>query len=60
MEKYPNRKNYDQGFVEAKHYHFRHLKSALRPLPLDMPCEVHLTPQKRIRVTLFDVRVVSW
>lgn len=59
LQKRPNRVNFDQGHVESKEFHFKHLKSLLRPLPLKTPCDIELTPQKRIRVTLYDVPDVA-
>lgn len=54
MEKYPHRINFTKGVLEARKQTFKHLKTILRPLPLNSPVELELSPKSRIRVTLFD------
>ncbi|KAF3394401.1 5' exonuclease Apollo [Penicillium rolfsii] len=54
LEKFPRRMNFMQGIVEAKEVTYRHLYKLLRPIPLNTPTEIELTPIKRIRVTLID------
>lgn len=54
MEKYPHRINYAKGILETRKQHYRHLRSILRPLPLQTPCEIELGPKSSIQVTLFD------
>lgn len=54
MEKYPHRINYAKGILEARKQTYRHLKSILRPLPLQAPIDIELGPKSRMRVTLFD------
>lgn len=39
---------------EQPKYTYAHLKSILKPLPLQTPTIIELSPEKRIRVTLFD------
>lgn len=54
MEKYPHRINFAKGILEARKQSYKHLKTILRPLPLNCPVELELSPKSRIRVTLFD------
>ena len=39
---------------KQQNYIYAHLKSILKPLPLQTPTIIDLSPEKRIRVTLFD------
>ena len=54
MEKYPHRMNFAKGLLESRVQTYKHLKTVLRPLPLETPTEIELTPIEKIRVTLFD------
>ncbi|KAJ5326577.1 DNA repair metallo-beta-lactamase [Penicillium brevicompactum] len=54
IEKYPHRMNFTKGILESRRLHYKHLAKLLRPIPLNTPTEVELTPRRRIRVTLFD------
>ncbi|PKY04400.1 hypothetical protein P168DRAFT_310972 [Aspergillus campestris IBT 28561] len=54
IEKYPHRMNFSKGILEARRLHYRHLSKLLRPIPLDTPTEIELTPRVSIRVTLLD------
>lgn len=54
IEKYPHRMNFSKGILESRKQHYKHLKNLLRPIPLQTPTEIELTPQTKIRVTLFD------
>lgn len=54
MEKYPHRINFAKGILEARKQHYRHLKTILRPLPLNTATELELGPKSTIRVTLLD------
>ncbi|KAJ5788620.1 hypothetical protein N7457_003610 [Penicillium paradoxum] len=54
IEKYPHRMNFNKGILESRRLHYKHLAKLLRPIPLNSPTEIELTPRRRIRVTLFD------
>ncbi|OQE39008.1 hypothetical protein PENCOP_c007G07097 [Penicillium coprophilum] len=54
IEKYPHRMNFNKGILESRRLHYKHLAKLLRPIPLNTPTEIELTPRRRIRVTLFD------
>ena len=54
MEKYPHRMNFSRGILEVRKQHWRHLQLVLKAIPLQTPTELELSPQVRIRVTLFD------
>ncbi|OJJ86535.1 putative DNA repair protein [Aspergillus glaucus CBS 516.65] len=54
IEKYPHRMNFDKGILESRRLHYKHLYKLLRPIPLNTPTEIELTPRLSIRVTLFD------
>lgn len=54
LEKYPCRINYVKGILEARVQTYRHLKTVLKPLPLETPTIIELQPGHDIQVTLFD------
>ncbi|PYI05025.1 DNA repair protein [Aspergillus sclerotiicarbonarius CBS 121057] len=54
IEKYPHRMNFSKGILESRRLHYKHLSKLLRPIPLNTPTELELTPRLSIRVTLFD------
>ncbi|KAL4806879.1 hypothetical protein BDV18DRAFT_138375 [Aspergillus unguis] len=54
IEKYPHRMNFNNGILESRRLHYKHLARLLRPIPLNTPTEIDLTPQHSIRVTLLD------
>ncbi|KAJ5601015.1 DNA repair metallo-beta-lactamase [Penicillium lagena] len=54
IEKYPHRMNFRKGILESRRLHYKHLAKLLRPIPLNTPTEIELTPRRRVRVTLFD------
>jgi len=54
LEKYPHRMNFAKGVLETRKQTYRHLKKLLRPIPLNTPTEVELSPGNTIRVTLYD------
>ncbi|KAJ5656922.1 DNA repair metallo-beta-lactamase [Penicillium longicatenatum] len=54
IEKYPHRMNFQKGILESRRLHYKHLGKLLRPIPLNTPTEIELTPKKHVRVTLFD------
>ena len=54
MEKYPHRINLAKGILESRKQHWRGLKRVLRPLPLQTPTTIELTPKESIQVTLID------
>ncbi|KAL2821380.1 hypothetical protein BDW59DRAFT_110694 [Aspergillus cavernicola] len=54
IEKYPHRMNFNHGILESRRLHYKHLSKLLRPIPLNTPTEIDLTPRLSIRVTLLD------
>ncbi|RAK72580.1 putative DNA repair protein [Aspergillus fijiensis CBS 313.89] len=54
LEKYPHRMNFSKGILESRRLHYKHLSKLLRPIPLNTPTEIDLTPRLSIRVTLLD------
>ncbi|KAL4942428.1 hypothetical protein BDV06DRAFT_192197 [Aspergillus oleicola] len=54
IEKYPHRMNFNNGILESRRLHYKHLSKLLRPIPLNTPTEIELTLKQSIRVTLFD------
>ncbi|KKK15003.1 hypothetical protein AOCH_003849 [Aspergillus ochraceoroseus] len=54
IEKYPHRINFNNGVLECRRLHYKHLSKFLRPVPLNTPTEIDLTPRLSIRVTLLD------
>ena len=46
--------NFRKGILEARRLHYKHLAKLLRPIPLNTPTEIELTPRRRVWVTLFD------
>uniref|UniRef100_A0A093UTF8 Protein artemis n=1 Tax=Talaromyces marneffei PM1 TaxID=1077442 RepID=A0A093UTF8_TALMA len=54
LEKFPHRMNFSKGILEARKQHYGHLAKILRPIPLNTPTEIELTPLQRVRVTLLD------
>ncbi|KLJ10019.1 hypothetical protein EMPG_14575 [Blastomyces silverae] len=54
LEKYPHRINFSKGILESRKKHYKHLSKLLRPIPLQVPTEIELSPRNNVRVTLFD------
>ncbi|KAG0153283.1 hypothetical protein PDIDSM_5133 [Penicillium digitatum] len=54
IEKYPHRMNFTKGILESRRLHYKHLAKLLRPIPLNTPTKIELTPRRCIKVTLFD------
>ncbi|OAA67353.1 DNA repair metallo-beta-lactamase [Niveomyces insectorum RCEF 264] len=54
LERYPCRLNFNKGILEATKRTYKHLKHLLKPLPLETPTVIELSPGNNIRVTLFD------
>ncbi|KAI9660024.1 MAG: hypothetical protein M1821_001376 [Bathelium mastoideum] len=54
IEKKSQRMNFTHGILESRDRAYKHLHNVLRPLPLETPTIIELTPDQRIRVTLFD------
>ncbi|CAK7217797.1 hypothetical protein SBRCBS47491_003292 [Sporothrix bragantina] len=54
LEKYPCRINFAKGILEARKQTYKHLKHLLKPLPLETPTIIELSPGNCIQVTLFD------
>ncbi|OJD17690.1 hypothetical protein AJ78_02215 [Emergomyces pasteurianus Ep9510] len=54
LEKYPHRINFNKGILESRKQHYKHLSKLLRPIPLQVPTEIELSPRNNVRVTLFD------
>ncbi|RGP71075.1 hypothetical protein FSPOR_3565 [Fusarium sporotrichioides] len=46
--------NYANGILEARQQTFDHLRTVLKPLPLETPTSIKLSPWQEIQVTLFD------
>ncbi|TGO24798.1 hypothetical protein BPAE_0094g00060 [Botrytis paeoniae] len=46
--------NLAQGILEKEKRTYKHLKSVLKPIPLETPTLIELAPKNEIRVTLFD------
>ncbi|KAL4928553.1 putative DNA repair protein [Aspergillus undulatus] len=54
IEKYPHRMNFNNGILESRRLHYKNLAKLLKPIPLNTPTEIDLTPRLSIRVTLLD------
>ncbi|KAL4869142.1 hypothetical protein BDV12DRAFT_168343 [Aspergillus spectabilis] len=54
IEKYPHRMDFNNGILESRRLHYKHLSKLLRPIPLNTPTDIELTPRLFIRVTLLD------
>lgn len=54
LEKYPHRMNFTKGILESRKQTYTHLKNLLKPIPLETPTQIELTPGCKIQVTLFD------
>ncbi|KAK4127252.1 hypothetical protein N657DRAFT_653533 [Parathielavia appendiculata] len=54
LYRYPCRINYANGILEARIQRYRHLKTLLKPVPLDTPTVLELEPGNNLQVTLFD------
>lgn len=54
LEKRPSRIAYANGLREAPVRTYSHLKSLLKPIPLETPTELELEPGNHIQVTLLD------
>ncbi|KAK1527782.1 artemis protein [Colletotrichum paranaense] len=54
LERYPCRINHAKGILEARVQTYKHLKNLLKPLPLETPTTLELSPGSHIQVTLFD------
>ncbi|EPE10493.1 artemis protein [Ophiostoma piceae UAMH 11346] len=54
LEKYPCRINFAKGILEARRRTYKDVKYLLKPLPLDTPTAIELSPGNGIQVTLLD------
>ncbi|CAK7272442.1 hypothetical protein SEPCBS119000_005127 [Sporothrix epigloea] len=54
LEKTSCQINYAKGILEARKQTYKRLKHLLKPLPLETPTALELSPGHRIQVTLFD------
>ncbi|KAF7938466.1 uncharacterized protein EAE98_000804 [Botrytis deweyae] len=54
LEKRRDRLNLAQGILEKEKRTYKHLKSVLKPIPLETPTLIELAPKNEVRVTLFD------
>lgn len=54
LERYPCRINYAKGILEARVQTYKHLKTLLKPIPLETPTTIELEPGRSLRVTLLD------
>lgn len=54
LEKYPHRMNFAKNILECRKQTYKHLKKLLRPIPLETPTDIELSPGVHITVTLYD------
>ncbi|QSZ29510.1 hypothetical protein DSL72_004024 [Monilinia vaccinii-corymbosi] len=54
LEKRRDRLNLAKGILEKEKRTCKHLKSVLKPIPLETPTLIELAPRNEVRVTLFD------
>lgn len=54
LEKAFHRMNFAKGLLECHRKTYEHLANILRPLPLDTPTKIELSPGNEIKVTLLD------
>ncbi|KAJ2899476.1 hypothetical protein MKZ38_003033 [Zalerion maritima] len=54
LEKYPARILLAKGVIEARKQTFKHLRNILKPLPLETPVTLKLSPGNSLQVTLLD------
>ncbi|GAB7351741.1 hypothetical protein MBLNU459_g2325t2 [Dothideomycetes sp. NU459] len=54
LEKYPHRMNFAKGILESRRQTYRHLKTLLKPIPLESPTVIKLSGNSSIQVTLYD------
>ncbi|KAF2717878.1 hypothetical protein K431DRAFT_195009, partial [Polychaeton citri CBS 116435] len=54
LEKYPHRMNFAKGILETRKQTYKHLRRLLKPIPLETPTEIQLSPGNSIQATLFD------
>lgn len=54
LEKCPHRMNFAKGIVECRLQTYKHFRSLLKPIPLETPTRIELSPCNEIQVTLFD------
>lgn len=54
LETQKNRMNFARGVLESRQQHFRHLRKVLKPIPLERPTVLELSPGRTIRFTLID------
>ncbi|KAI9660767.1 MAG: hypothetical protein M1831_003459 [Alyxoria varia] len=54
LEKYPHRMNFAKGILECRKQTYRHLAKLLKPIPLETPTRIELSPRNDVQVTLFD------
>src|ERR1700753_2558558 len=46
--------NFAKGILETRTQTYKHLKHLLKPIPLETPTVIELSPGQNIRVTLID------
>jgi len=46
--------NFSKGILESRKQTYKHLKTLLKPIPLETPTRIELSPGNEIQVTLFD------
>lgn len=59
LEKFPHRMNFSRGILESRKQTYKHLKMLLKPIPLETPTMIELSPGNSICVTLFDANHCS-
>lgn len=54
LERYPHQLNFELGILESRKQHYKHLQNLLKPIPLETPTLIELSPGNELQVTLFD------
>ncbi|KUJ08807.1 uncharacterized protein LY89DRAFT_764166 [Mollisia scopiformis] len=54
LERKKQRSMFASGITEAREKQYKHLKDLLKPIPLETPTKIELTPGNEIQITLFD------
>jgi len=59
LEKFPHRMNFTKNILECRKQTYKHLQRVLKPIPLETPTTIELSPGNSICVTLFDANHCS-
>ncbi|CAG8974477.1 hypothetical protein HYALB_00010863 [Hymenoscyphus albidus] len=54
LERYQHQLNFELGILESRKLQYKHLQNLLKPIPLETPTRIELSPGDEIQVTLFD------